>query len=298
MVQPPLDWQPSPNYTKGRQGTPVRKITFHHVVGTAASAVSKFKNPASATSAHFVVSPTKIYCCVDTDNTAWTNSVWASNLESVTIEHEGDWRFGYYNAGVIEQSAILVAWLRSLYPTATFNRHRDIKATACPGDLPVELIWNKATAILNPPKPPAPPVAPASTLNVVDIQNKIVTTKIDANLWDLNFKTWAEAKSTKVIPKGTDVEVSATARHPLGSTYYMTEYSYSKGIQNGINVADCTDKVVVVPPVTPPVVTPPPVEPPMVPPVVPPVVEPDRNAIIAFLTMLRDLITNFLGKFK
>jgi hypothetical protein len=39
------------------------------------------------------------------------------------------------------------------------------------------------------------------------------------------------------------------------------EYSYSKGIRNGINIADCTDKVVVVPPVVPPTIPEPPVVP-------------------------------------
>jgi len=165
MNQPPLDIRISPNKTYGRQGTPVRKITFHHTVASALSAVQRFLNPSSGTSAHFIVTPSKIYCCVDTDDTAWTNGKWASNLESVTIEHEGDWRFGYYNQGVIDQSAILVAWLRSLYPEATPNRHREIVATACPGDLPVELIWNKATEILYPPLPvpvvvPEPVVVP------------------------------------------------------------------------------------------------------------------------------------------
>ena len=78
----------------------------------------------------------------------------------------------------------------------------------------------------------------------------MVTNK-DANLWNLDFTTWAGAQSVKVIPKGTEVEISATAKHPLGGTYYLSEYSYSKGIRNGINIADCTDKVVVVPPTIP-----------------------------------------------
>lgn len=144
----------SPNYTKGRQGTPVRKITFHHAVGSAQSAVNRFLKPSEQVSAHFIVAPDRIICMVNTDDTAWTNGVWASNLESVTIEHEGDWRNGFRNEATINNSARLVAWLRKLYPTATPNRHRDIKATACPGDLPVEEIWNKATDILFPkPKP-------------------------------------------------------------------------------------------------------------------------------------------------
>lgn len=144
----------SPNYTEGRQGTPVRHITFHHVVGSAQSAINRFLNPAQQVSAHFIVAPDRVICMVNTDDTAWCNGNWSSNLESVTIEHEGDWRNGFRNEATINNSARLVAWLRTLYPTATPTRHRDIIATACPGDLPVEEIWNKATEILFP--KPAP----------------------------------------------------------------------------------------------------------------------------------------------
>lgn len=263
MNQPPLDIQLSPNFTPGRQGTPVRKITFHHVVGTAASAVSKFKNPASQTSTHFVVASNKIYCCVDTDDTAYANANWPSNLESVTIEHEGTWLNGFRDQGVIDQSAILVAWLRSLYPNATPNRHRDVYPTACPGDLPVEEIWNRATGILNPPKPPAPIPLPAPKLTVTDVQNRIVVVSKDTDLWDLSFTTWTDAKSVKKLPKGTELEISAVALHPLGGQYYLTEYSFAKGINNGVNVKDCAEKPAPPTPVPPtPTPIPPTPEPP------------------------------------
>jgi N-acetylmuramoyl-L-alanine amidase CwlA len=261
-------------------------------VGTASSALSKFLNPANESSAHFVVDTDKIYCLVDTDNTAYTNANWASNLESVTIEHAGDWRNGYRNEGVINQSAILVAWLRSLYPNATPQRHREVAATACPGDLPVEEIWNKATAILNPPKPAPAPVPPATPIQITDIANRVVVTKKDANLWDLNFNTWAEAKSVKVIPKGTEVEISAVAKHPLGSSYYMTEYSFSKGIKNGINVVDCEEK----PPVVEPPIVVPPVDPPVTPPIEPPVEPTYPNWFVEFWLKLIEAIKNILGR--
>jgi len=268
--QPPLTVKLSPNFTQGRQGKAPRYITFHHTAATAISAVNKFSNPASQTSAHFVVGENETWCCVDTDNTAWTNGNWNSNLESITIEHHGDWRFGYYSEAVIKRSAELVAWLRSLYPGIAYNRHNQVAQTICPGDLPVEEIWNRATQLL------APPAPKTARIQVTDIVNKIVITKKDADLWDLSFTKWADAKSIKKIPKGTEVEVSATAAHELGGLYYLTEYSFSKGINNGINVVDCEDK-----PVPPPVPPTPP--------------EPYPNWFIQFWLQLWEAIKKILG---
>ena len=149
-----ITWKGSPNFTSGRQGLQPRFITFHHIVGTMESAASRFANASQQVSTHFAVGERGAWQFVDTDNTAWGNGNWNSNLESISIEHEGDWRFGYYNAGCLEQSAQLVALLRQTHPSIIgFQRHRDVVGTACPGDLPCEAIWNRATEILNPPKP-------------------------------------------------------------------------------------------------------------------------------------------------
>jgi hypothetical protein len=128
---------------------------------------------------------------------------------------------------------------------------------------------------------------------ITDITNRNVVTNKDAKLWDLSFNAWAEAKSVSVIPKGTVVEVSAIAKHKLGGTYYMTEYSFSKGIMNGINEKDCDEipTTPVVPPVTPPV-DPPVVQPPIV---TPP--EPEYpNWFKDFWLKLIDAIKNILNK--
>lgn len=188
----------SPNYTEGRQGTPVRHLTFHHIVGPVSSAISRFSNPANQVSTHFAVGAKGVYCFVDTDNTAWGNGNWLSNLESVSIEHEGDWRNGFRDEAVIANSVRLVAWLRSLYPTATPTRHRDIIATACPGDLPVEEIWNKATLVLHPVPPPPPPpppapspppiVVPAPVDSPLDKENNALLKQILASLQSLIAK--------------------------------------------------------------------------------------------------------------
>jgi len=241
------------NYMTGRNGNSVNNVCFHHVVGTAESAVSKFRTPGVQVSSHFVVGPDKVYVCVNTDDTAYTNGNWSSNLTSVTIEHAGTWLNGFRDEGVINQSARLVAWLRTIYPGIGYNRHRQVSTapTACPGDLPVEEIWNRATAILNPAPVPAPtPIPPPPTIVITDIQNKTLVTNKQANLYDLN-----SGAVIKTVAKDTGVEVSASAR-VNGIDYYLTEYSYSKGVNNGFKAEDFI--VPTIPPPTPePTPTPP-----------------------------------------
>ncbi len=101
--------------------------------------------------------------------------------------------------------------------------------------------WNKAKERLKPAPSPVPAPKPQPNLIAIDIPNKIYVTTKDANLWDLGFSSWGDAKSVKVLPKGTQIEVSAVVDHPLGGRYMVSEYSYSKGIMNGVNVADIVE---------------------------------------------------------
>jgi hypothetical protein len=301
IVQKPIATE---NYTKGRGGTPIRKITFHHVVGSLESCYAVFTNPTRGGSSTYGVGDGRIWQFISHDDTPWTNGNWNSNLESITIEHEGDWRFGYWNEGTINTSAKLVAWLRTLYPGIGYNRHREVslKATECPGDFPVEEVWNRATALMKADAPIEVPT-PIVNLKVTDITNRVVILNKDANLWDLSFTAWDNAKSIKTYPKGTQIEVSAVANHPLGGTYYLTEYSYSKGVMNGFNAKDCDElpPPVVIPPVTPPEppITP---EPPIVviPPIViePPVIEPPKHNWLVLLKVLIERILDFINKLK
>jgi hypothetical protein len=139
------------------------------------------------------------------------------------------------------------------------------------------------------------------TITYKSIPKKQVQLIRDANLWNFNFSKWADAKSVGSYPTGYVVSnVVAEATNALGAKYYMTEYYYNNGAiraTNGFNVADVKDYTtppVVIPPTEP---TPPPVvSPTPVPPPTP--AEPDKNAIVAFLTLIRDMISAFLAKFK
>lgn len=142
------------NFTVGRpNGSRNGQKTDHHVVGSADSAVLVFNNPSRGASSHFIVTavPDLIYQCVNLKDTAWTDSNWASNLRAITVEHHGDWRFGYNNATVRENAAKLTAWLRDQGLINHVIRHRQVSRTGtiCPADFPVEAVWDRATQIIN-----------------------------------------------------------------------------------------------------------------------------------------------------
>lgn len=126
------------NYTKGRQGNAVDRITVHHTAGFENSLKALYENPKRQGSAHFFVHPSKIEQYVDTNDTAWTNGNFSSNLRAVTIEVRGDWR-GYYDQPTINNLRKLFTELRKLYPNARLTYHMDetlpTKPTACPADL-------------------------------------------------------------------------------------------------------------------------------------------------------------------
>lgn len=262
--------------------------------------VNYMNNQAAAgnKSVNYVLSDNKITLCVGPDNVAWASQ--SGNPTTISVETqptlgaEGYKKWGW----LLDQLEQRYGRSLPLY------KHSNWYATACPGTIDLGRIraeadkWKRGEyepkpPVTPPPVPtvPPPPTPPKIVLSIQDIPNKHVKLIRPANLWDLHFAKYADAKAVKSFPTGTDLEVSAIATHPLGSKYYLTEYSFSKGIGNGINVKDCED----VPPATP-VPTPEPLPPPQPTPI--PVPEPDRAAIIVFLTSLVKTITEFLAKFK
>ena len=208
-------------------------------------------------SVNYVLSDNKITLCVSPDNVAWASQ--SGNATTISVETqptlgaEGYKKWGW-----------LVDQLEQRYgKTLPLYKHSYWFSTACPGTIDLNRIRAEANLWKSgayDPKPPAtpppapapvptPPPAPQIVLQITDIPNKKVKLIRDANLWDLHFAKYPDAKVVKTLTAGTEIEVSAIAQHPLGSKYYLSEYSFSKGIGNGINVKDCED---VAPPTVPP----------------------------------------------
>ena len=89
----------SNNYTEGRRGYKICKITPHHMAGklTAAQCANIFKNPARQASSNYGIGyDGEIACYVDEENRAWTSSNKENDCQAITIEISnssagGDW---------------------------------------------------------------------------------------------------------------------------------------------------------------------------------------------------------------
>lgn len=209
-----------------------------------------------APTVNYVASHNKLTLLINPDNVAWTSN--NGNASTIGVECSPHLTDAFY-----KKLGWLHDQLEQRYGKAlAIYVHKDWTPTEC-SPIIKQRIRDEANAWKREREQPAPapvptPVPPTVTLQIADITNKKVKLIRAANLWDLAFKTFPEARAVKTLPAGTVVEVSATAKHPLGSTYYLSEYSYSKGIGNGINVKDCEDYVdVIAPPSLPPVIQPP-----------------------------------------
>lgn len=152
MQKPQVIWKAAGagHFTPGRK-YPISEITFHHIVGDAGAAIARFQNPDNQVASHYVIgSDGTIYQMVADGDTAHTNGNFDSNSRSITIEHAGGHSSVPYTELMYSSASRLVAWLISEYKINTFRRHREIVSTACPGDLNVERIVNKAKELLVP----------------------------------------------------------------------------------------------------------------------------------------------------
>lgn len=252
-------------------------------------------------SVNYVLSDNKITLMVNPDNVAWTSQ--SGNATTISIEHQPT-----LGAEGYKKSGWLVNQLEQRYGrTLTLYPHNYWYSTACPGSIDLNRIrqeadkWQRGEYDARPapastPTPTPPPTPPKKVnLQITDIPNKNVRLIRDANLWDLSFTAYSNAKAVKSLTSGTEIEVSATAKHPLGSTYYLSEYSFSKGIGNGINVKDCEDVNVEKPTTTPPpVVVPIPAKPAPAPET--PVVDPTKGTADEKLNWIIRAINAILSK--
>lgn len=168
------------NYTAGRPGGKITKITIHHMAGvlSAERCGQIFQTIGRGGSSHYGIGLNgEIAWYVDEADTAWTDSNWDSNIHSVTIENSncengGDWAV----SGATFNSLIkLVAdiakrnGLGKLVPGQNLTWHSMYAATSCPGNYlrnRMNEIADKANAING--STPAPAPTPTTGFKVGD----------------------------------------------------------------------------------------------------------------------------------
>jgi hypothetical protein len=243
-----------------------------------------------APTVNYVLSEPKLTLCIDPENVAWTSS--AGNPTTIGVECTPHFTDGFYRKAGWFHDQMEQRFGKTLAIWVHFEWQ---PGTACSPMVKSRIRqeadkWKAERNIPAPTPVPTPP-KPTTTLQISDIQNKKVRLIRATNLWDLGFTSWATAKSVKTLPAGTIIEVSALAKHPLGGNYYLSEYSYSRGVGNGINIVDCEDYVdPVAPPKDTSVVQPPPTAPtvpaPIITPTPTPVPVPIDEETLGFLKSL------------
>ena len=203
-------------------------------------------------SAHFVATGTgrRVACLVDPVHNSWATA--SANPYTVSIECDPRCRDEDYD--VIGE---LVAELRATYGNLPLMKHSDVVATRCPGSYDLARIDRVAATKVarkedqygmakNKTVTPTPAPTPTYKASKLDVPIEFVT-KVDAKLIDIPKNT----PTTTVLKKGSGFRAFASvAAH--NTTFYLTEYSYGKGILNGVKITDLTNPT---PPVTPPTPT-------------------------------------------
>lgn len=153
----------STNYTKGRQ-RPVKAITIHHMAGnlTIEQCGALWQNPKRNGSSHYGIGTDgRIANYVDESNTAWTNSNWNSNCESITIETAndqigGDWHVSDQALNSLIRLVADIAkrnGLGTLVKGQNLTWHSMFTSTTCPGGYlmsKLDYIIEEANKINNP----------------------------------------------------------------------------------------------------------------------------------------------------
>lgn len=282
----------SPNKWAG--GNTVKSIVIHWWGDpaqnpTAEGVVNWLCNPASQVSAHFVITGTgrRVWQLVADKDRAWH----AMNGNGSTLGLELDPRCRDVDYDV---AAEVIADLWRYYGKLPLQKHSDWVATACPGNYDLGRLQRLAEHKLNPPAPapPAPnpskPVPAAEKLPTpLDFKAKLDST----NVWDLN--TNPNYKAATTLKKGAGFRAFAQIKFN-NSIYYVTEYSYSKGLKNGVNAADLEAVVPPKPKPTEPIPQPEPA------PTQPVVEKPDyaqeNNTMLKQIIELLNILVNKLNK--
>jgi len=135
------------NYSKGRSGYKICKITPHHMAGilTAERCGELFQNPKRIASSNYGIgNDGTILCYVDEDNRAYTSANKANDCQAITIEvsnceRGGQWKISDAAWNSLVNLCVDICKRHKFKleydgtPKGSLTRHNMFAATACPG---------------------------------------------------------------------------------------------------------------------------------------------------------------------
>ena len=226
------------SFTKGRVGKKWDGTVVIHWWGDpkqnpTAEGIVKYFETTAPTSAHFVLSGTGrvVYHLVNNTDTAYHAGDWDANCRSIGIECDPRCRDEDYD---VLAELLSDLWIETgvepiLYP------HRHFSPTACPGNYDIDRIDREMKAKYQAKKNPKPQKQPVPEAVKLGGHKTIVMNLDEVNLW--NLETNPDFQSVKKYKRGEQIRVYAKINFN-GSEYYVTEWSYKKGIKNGFNAKD------------------------------------------------------------
>lgn len=151
-----IQWIGSPNFDKNSK--PKTKIVLHWMAGTLAGTDKVFQDTKRGTSAHYGIEDREVHQYVNTDHVAYHAGVYKVNQESIGIEHSAA-PGRDATPLTIETSINLIVDLCRKYNIPADRqhiiKHSEIKATQCPGTIPIDYIVEQVALKLK----GAPPMA-------------------------------------------------------------------------------------------------------------------------------------------
>lgn len=225
------------NYTKGREGKKISEITIHHMamVATVEDCAKVFQRVGREGSSHYGIGlDGQIACYVDEENTAWTNSNWASNCRAVTIEtsniqRDGDWPVSDASLNSLIKLVADIA-IRNNLGLLTVGKnltyHRMYAATACPGPYlisKIDYICAQANNIISGGTPSS--VIPVNCYYAVKTTNKLYGEVVNQSDYAGSF-----GEPITLLAAHTDVGQLSYAVHLLKENRWLpfvTGYSWA-----------------------------------------------------------------------
>lgn len=182
----------STNYSKGRNGKKVCKITPHHMAGilSAEQCGKIFQRESRNASANYGIgNDGKIACYVGEENRAWTSSSGANDNQAITIEVSnceigGDWKISDKAWNSLVNLCVDICKRHNFKltydgtPNGSLTRHNMFAATSCPGKYlqsRFQELADVVNSLLEAPAEPTPaPKVEKTKVNILDLVKKTI----------------------------------------------------------------------------------------------------------------------------